>query len=390
VVDVQRATDAIDMACLMADGTVVNFGDVPPASPPITDAVALYGLRWGYVVLNGDGTFAGMGPWETIPTEIQDDAVALGVSNVTTNGDAVVVLYNDGSVRTWGNAQYGGDASAVATQLQSGVARVIAGPRSFAALKHDGSAVVWGNAHTADYDANVAPQLAQDIAEVYLGKAAFLAVRTNGTVFTWGDAKCGGYMSAQVEQQLQAGTIHSVHINECAFAALVVPAPPTISPTSAPPTVSPTNAPTTRPPTASPTTAPTVLNPATDPPTTGLPPANRFKRLPWGGLYSGPMSQDGKLTGYGVLKYPNGAEYRGQFYFNMRHGEGEFFPAKGKLCKYEGGFVKGKRSGTGTLYFRNGDRYLGTFLDDKRHGAGTHTFAHGNEKHLRFVHGVAE
>jgi hypothetical protein len=66
------------------------------------------------------------------------------------------------------------------------------------------------------------------------------------------------------------------------------------------------------------------------------------------------MDGTGKRHGRGLLRWPNGNAYGGEW-------------ADGAMC------------GTGTfLYAVEGDRYSGSFRDDKKHGSGTYTFANGN------------
>ena len=66
------------------------------------------------------------------------------ISKVITSEHAMAVLYNNGMVLTHGNANYGGDSSAVAAQLTSDVVDVVTSDGTFAALKADGSVVSWG------------------------------------------------------------------------------------------------------------------------------------------------------------------------------------------------------------------------------------------------------
>ena len=60
------------------------------------------------------------------------------------NGDAFAVLKSDGSVVTWGNPYYGGDSSSVASEISSGVKKLIQLDNSIAALKENGKIVTWG------------------------------------------------------------------------------------------------------------------------------------------------------------------------------------------------------------------------------------------------------
>ena len=53
---------------------------------------------------------------------------------------------------SWGEAKWGGDNSAVAEKLASGVVKVVEVSKyKFAALKEDGSVVEWGNNNEFDW-----------------------------------------------------------------------------------------------------------------------------------------------------------------------------------------------------------------------------------------------
>ena len=58
---------------------------------------------------------------------------------------AFAAILGDGSVVTWGDADSGGDSSAVQDQLRD-VQQIQASHTAFAAILGDGSVVTWGNA----------------------------------------------------------------------------------------------------------------------------------------------------------------------------------------------------------------------------------------------------
>ena len=68
----------------------------------------------------------------------------VGQVQVQASSQAVAALLSDGSVVTWGHADYGGDSSSVQHRLNR-VRQVQAGAKSFAAILDDGSVVTWGN-----------------------------------------------------------------------------------------------------------------------------------------------------------------------------------------------------------------------------------------------------
>ena len=62
------------------------------------------------------------------------------MQTVVGKGDAFAAVKVDGSVVTWGDANFGGDSRGVAEPLSSGVQTVVGNGSAFAAVKVDGSA----------------------------------------------------------------------------------------------------------------------------------------------------------------------------------------------------------------------------------------------------------
>ena len=97
----------------------------PPPAPPVPCP------QWGDPASGGD-----------------DSQVAgvTGVVSVASTLSAFAALLNNGSIFAWGSPEFGGDASAVATQLAAGgFVSVQATAYAFAALRANGSTVCWGS-----------------------------------------------------------------------------------------------------------------------------------------------------------------------------------------------------------------------------------------------------
>jgi alpha-tubulin suppressor-like RCC1 family protein len=134
---------------------------------------------------------------------------AYGSQGEFINEYAYAALRGNGSVVTWGDPNYGGDSTAVASQLSSGVVQVFSGTRAFAALKRDGSVVTWGNPEsggeqyvydfssynsaTYKYDvrSSVAGQLASGVNRVFSSRNAFAVLKNDGSVVSWGLPRAG-------------------------------------------------------------------------------------------------------------------------------------------------------------------------------------------------------
>jgi hypothetical protein len=83
--------------------------------------------------------------------------------------------------------------------------------------------------------------------------------------------------------------------------------------------------------------------------------------------YEGEMHA-GKMSGRGVLSFPNGMRYEGGFKDNNFDGMGKLRFANGDV--YEGSFVDDDRSGQGTFTMASGGSYVGRWKEDMPHGKG--------------------
>ncbi|CAE7946991.1 PARP3, partial [Symbiodinium sp. KB8] len=74
------------------------------------------------------------------------------------SGDAFAALQADGSLRTWGSQELGGDDSSVRDQLQD-VQKVVGTAGAFAAILADGRVITWGDAESGGDSDGVQDQL---------------------------------------------------------------------------------------------------------------------------------------------------------------------------------------------------------------------------------------
>ena len=205
--------NAASFAALKSDGSVVAWG--PPSR-------------------GGDPTCA------TNPTACgaaSPGSLSSGVVDIFSSYGAYAALKSDGSLVVWGGPSFGGEISCAiggATchpvsqgTLSSGVRNVASTYQAFAATKTDGSVVTWGEvdfggdaacAPTSSCSPAPAGALSSGVAHVRAGYAAFAALKTNGTVVAWGDPANGGDATAPVGGALTGVT--SITPNGSAFAAL--------------------------------------------------------------------------------------------------------------------------------------------------------------------------
>ncbi len=84
--------------------------------------------------------------------------------------------------------------------------------------------------------------------------------------------------------------------------------------------------------------------------------------------YVGAM-KNGLPDGQGIMSWPGGESYEGEWVRNNRHGYGQL-KKEGSLV-YDGQWADDKRCGEGTQYLPDGSRYEGFWKDDQRYGTGT-------------------
>ena len=139
-----------------------------------------------------------------------------GVLQIQASYGAFAAILEDGSVVTWGNAEAGGDSSAVQEQLR-GVQQIQVTERAFAAILEDGSVLTWGGADYGGDTSAVRYQL-KAVQQIQATFRAFAAILADGSVVTWGNAEAGGDSSA-VQGQLRG--VQQIQASYLAFAAIL-------------------------------------------------------------------------------------------------------------------------------------------------------------------------
>lgn len=202
-------------AALRQDGSVITWGmagnggdssSVASQLDGTIPVISVEGISYAMAALRADGSVVSWGSsssgGDSSAVASQLDGTIPVVSLAHTNR-AFAALRANGSVVTWGDATFGGDSSAVATQLDGTIPVVsitsagyasIDGVKAFAALRKDGSVVTWGNAAYGGDSRAVASQLDGTIpvTRLYVQSFAMAALRQDGSVVTWGDPQYGG------------------------------------------------------------------------------------------------------------------------------------------------------------------------------------------------------
>ncbi|MFN7228449.1 MAG: hypothetical protein ACK5UG_05280, partial [Synechococcaceae cyanobacterium] len=198
---------------------------IPVASPVRTPGE--YRNWFAFAALKADGSVVTWGdPLLGGDSSAVAGQLSSGVSQIFSNSGAFAALKTDGSVVSWGDHNRGGDSSSdytsviggVTGQLSSGVTQIFSNPYAFAALKADSSVVIWGHPSFGGSSSVVDSQLSSGVAQIFSSGQSFAALKDDGSVVTWGDRINGGNSSA-VASRLSSG-VTRIFSSEYAFAAL--------------------------------------------------------------------------------------------------------------------------------------------------------------------------
>eukprot|EP00435_Cladocopium_sp_Y103_P025584 s3822_g6.t1 len=216
-------------ALLRGDGT--SLGEVGLEDGDMLTATARHARiysNWSsgvFALVRSDGRLVTWGPpaygGGLGSSAASRDEAPWNVAAVTVGCRALAALLADGRVQTFGDAEWGGDCSAVQGQLLEVTAVRNAGG-AFAALKADGTVVAWGQpGHGGRCD--VGPL--HDVVELVSNHMAFVAImvtagaKSSRRVVTWGNAECGGVTSERLRDRLK--DVKKVEASSRAFAAIL-------------------------------------------------------------------------------------------------------------------------------------------------------------------------
>ena len=186
------------------------------ATKPKSSIVEIVATCQAFAALRQDGSVSTWGDsyYGGDSSAVQSQLV--GVIQIYSTETAFAALKTDGSVVTWGYSDYGGDSSSVQAQLVN-VSQIYSTSGAFAAVKSDGTVVTWGGL-TSGGDSSMVPSQLVGVSQIYsTGSGAFAALKSDGTVVTWGDSVFGGD-SSSVQSQLVG--VSQIYSTGTAFAAL--------------------------------------------------------------------------------------------------------------------------------------------------------------------------
>ena len=85
--------------------------------------------------------------------------------------------------------------------------------------------------------------------------------------------------------------------------------------------------------------------------------------------------KDELKNGFGVVKYPNGDKYEGDFMNDEFHGKGKYITME---MTYEGEWYRGYCHGFGKEMWEDGSFFQGYFQNGVKHGNGTYLWGDGS------------
>lgn len=103
-----------------------------------------------------------------------------------------------------------------------------------------------------------------------------------------------------------------------------------------------------------------------------------------GDYFIGIFEGDMLVFGYGKVTYENGTTYIGDVKDGKRHGRGVL---ESKTGTYEGNWYQNVRSGQGMYFWADGTSYEGSWRNDKQDGTGLFRFPDGTRQRGRFRDG---
>ncbi|MBU6363251.1 MAG: hypothetical protein KGQ95_03430 [Acidobacteria bacterium] len=179
---------------------------------------------WGENNFGGD---AGCTPHPGICWPAPAGSLSSGVTKVWGSYDAFAALKADGTVVAWGDPTSGGDASSPVGGTLTGIVDVVPNGYAFAAKTGGGGVVVWGDpggggdptcASFSPCAAAPAGSLASGVVDMNSTNEAFAARKADGSVVTWGVPTSGGNSSAPIGGSLTG--VRSIAATDKAFAAV--------------------------------------------------------------------------------------------------------------------------------------------------------------------------
>ncbi|MBE1275286.1 hypothetical protein [Enterovibrio baiacu] len=204
----------LSVAALRNDGTAFSWGSTSSNGLDLTNVKSVDTYLGGsnFAALKEDNTLIYWGLLNGTEPNAAGAAVSFG---------ALSIWKQDGSVVTLGGSSFGGDSSAVASLLTSGVKEIVENQYCFSALKDNGDVVFWGG-FQCRVEGPAEGIVATDIQKIYrTWSSIFAGIDSSGAVKSWGsiDDANTQVKFAAVESQVQSD-MQTISATNNAFSVL--------------------------------------------------------------------------------------------------------------------------------------------------------------------------
>ena len=189
----------------------------------LTDVRQVFSNKVAFTAVKGDGRIICWGDAECGGdcSAIHEDLTEMDAAPILTiysSPYAFAAQRADGSLLTWGDPDSGGDSTRVCEALQSSrVERVFSTDDAFAAISSgERQLITWGDPASGGDSSSV--RSCSSVVNVAATRSSFAALKQDGTVSCWGDPLSGGKAAQEVQDQLVGVT--KLQATRAAFAAL--------------------------------------------------------------------------------------------------------------------------------------------------------------------------
>ena len=209
-----------DQGEIRAWGSPASGGLLSAEADELTGVRQIYSTVSAFAALTDTGAVVAWGGNGGDASAVADQLQG-GIRSLASTSEAFAALDVNGGVTTWGTARLGGDTRDLSDVLASDVVEIFSTDGAFAALKKNGSVIVWGDEFSGGFRGKSGIDVATDVRTIRTTAGGFAALREDDTVVTWGYWNNGGQPEGQAALALASGQVQDVFSNEFTFAAVL-------------------------------------------------------------------------------------------------------------------------------------------------------------------------
>ena len=205
---------------IRAWGSPASGGQLTDEADQLSGVRQVYSTASAFAALTDTGAVVAWGGNGGDASAVADQLQG-GIRSLASTTEAFAALDLNGGVTTWGTARFGGDTRDLSDVLASDVVEIYSTDHAFAARKKDGSVIGWGDEFSGGFRGKSGIDVATDVRTIRTTAGAFAALREDDTVVTWGYWNYGGEPDGQAAMALASGQVRDVFSNEFTFAAVL-------------------------------------------------------------------------------------------------------------------------------------------------------------------------